>query len=48
MQTWDLNAIDMPGGTRSPVVVDSEDEARAVLIGLEPGQELGDHRDLHA
>ena len=44
MQTWDLTAIDMPGGTRSPVVVDSEDEARAVLIGLDPGQELGDHQ----
>jgi quercetin dioxygenase-like cupin family protein len=44
VQTWDLTAIDMPGGTRSPVVVDSEDEARAVLIGLDPGQELGDHQ----
>ena len=31
-------------GTRSPVVLKSEDEARAVLIGLDPGQELGDHQ----
>jgi quercetin dioxygenase-like cupin family protein len=33
----------MPNGTRSPVVLDSED-SRAVLIGLDPGQELGEHQ----
>ncbi len=44
MQSWDLNAIETPGGSRSPVVLHSEDEARAVLVGLEPGQELGDHQ----
>jgi quercetin dioxygenase-like cupin family protein len=33
----------MPHGTRSPVVLDSED-SRAVLIGLDPGQELGEHQ----
>jgi quercetin dioxygenase-like cupin family protein len=43
VQTWDLTAIDTPGGTVSPVVLHS-DEARAVLIGVEPGQELGDHQ----
>jgi quercetin dioxygenase-like cupin family protein len=44
MKTWDLNEIDMPNGTRSPVVLHSlDDQARAVLIGLHPGQELGDH-----
>ena len=32
-----------PGGSRSPVVLYSEHEARVVLIGLEPGQELGEH-----
>jgi quercetin dioxygenase-like cupin family protein len=37
-------AIETPGGSRSPVVLHSEDEARAVLVGLEPGQELGDHQ----
>jgi quercetin dioxygenase-like cupin family protein len=42
VQTWDLSAIDTPGGTVSPVVLHS-DEGRAVLIGLEPGQELGQH-----
>ena len=44
MQTWDLRSIETPGGTRSPVVVHSENEARAVLIGLDPGQAMGDHQ----
>lgn len=33
-----------PSGTREPVVVHSGNEARAVLIVLNPGQELGDHQ----
>jgi quercetin dioxygenase-like cupin family protein len=44
VQSWDLGSIEMPGGSRSPVVLFSRDEARAVLIGLDPGQELGDHQ----
>jgi quercetin dioxygenase-like cupin family protein len=44
VQQWDLTAIETPGGTVSPVVLDSQEDARAVLIGLEPGQELGDHQ----
>jgi quercetin dioxygenase-like cupin family protein len=44
MQTWMLADIETPGGSRSPVVLRSEDEARAVLVGLDPGQELGDHQ----
>jgi quercetin dioxygenase-like cupin family protein len=44
MQTWDLHGIATPGGSRSPVVIDSKDEARAVLVGLDPGQALGDHQ----
>lgn len=44
MQTWRLAEIETPGGSRSPVVLTSEDEARAVLVGLDPGQELGDHQ----
>jgi quercetin dioxygenase-like cupin family protein len=44
MQSWDLKAIETPGGSRSPVVLLSEEPGRAVLIGLEPGQELGDHQ----
>jgi len=44
MQSWNLLEIETPGGSRSPVVLDSEESAaRAVLIGLEPGQELGEH-----
>lgn len=33
-----------PAGTRDPVVVHSGNEARAVLIVLNAGQELGDHQ----
>jgi len=44
MQSWELKAIETPGGSRSPIVLHSEEPGRAVLIGLEPGQELGDHQ----
>jgi quercetin dioxygenase-like cupin family protein len=45
VQTWNLLEIETPDGSRSPVVLHSLDgEARAVLIGLSPGQELGDHQ----
>jgi quercetin dioxygenase-like cupin family protein len=44
METWKLPEIATPGGSRSPVVLLSEDEARAVLVGLDPGQQLGDHQ----
>ena len=44
MQSWKLPEIETPDGSRSPVVLLSESEARAVLIGLHPGQELGDHQ----
>jgi quercetin dioxygenase-like cupin family protein len=43
MQRWDLREIATPGGSRSPVVLDSDETARAVLIGLDPGQALGEH-----
>ena len=36
--------IETPDGSRSPVVLHSSAECRAVLIGLHPGQELGDHQ----
>jgi len=41
---WDLLAIDTPAGTRDPVVLASDEDARAVLIRLDGGQELGDHQ----
>jgi quercetin dioxygenase-like cupin family protein len=44
VKSWDLRDIETAGGSRSPVVLHSDDEARAVLIELEPGQELGDHQ----
>ena len=44
MRHWNLNEIEMPDGTRSPVVVDSRDgERRVVLIEIAAGQALGDH-----
>ena len=43
MEHWNLLEIAAPGGTRDPVVLATEDAARAVLISLGPGQELGDH-----
>ena len=44
MRHWHLASMETPDGSRSPVVLHSDDEARAVLVGLEPGQALGDHQ----
>lgn len=44
MQSWNLREIDAPRGSRSPVVLRSDEAARAVLIVLDPGQRLGDHQ----
>jgi quercetin dioxygenase-like cupin family protein len=44
VQSWNLNQIDTPLGTRSPVVLRSDPVARAVLVALHPGQRLGDHQ----
>ncbi len=44
MRSWNLKEIETEGGSRSPVVLDSDEAARAVLIVLEPGQSLGDHQ----
>jgi quercetin dioxygenase-like cupin family protein len=44
VQHWKLYEIDTPDGSRSPVVLHSQDgESRVVLIALEPDQELSDH-----
>ena len=43
MQSWNLREIETPRGRRSPVVLDTDDVGRAILIGLEPGQRLGEH-----
>ncbi len=44
MQSWNLLEIEAPQGMRDPVVVHQDDGARAVLVVLQPGQELGDHQ----
>ena len=44
MESWNLREIDAPDGTRDPVVLHSNDEGRAVLIRIDPGQRLGDHQ----
>ncbi len=44
VQRWNLLELAAPAGTRDPVVLHSDDGARAVLIVLQPGQSLGDHQ----
>lgn len=45
MQHWKLYEIETPDGSRSPVVLHSQDgESRVVLIALEPGQALSEHQ----
>ena len=44
MQHWNLLELDAPDGTRDPVVLHSDDGARAVLLVLQPGQSLGEHQ----
>jgi quercetin dioxygenase-like cupin family protein len=45
VQHWKLNDIETPDGSRSPVVLHSQDgESRVVLIALEAGQELSEHQ----
>ena len=44
MDSWDLTAIEAPGGTVDPTVLMTGDGARAIAIMLEPGQALDDHQ----
>ena len=44
MESWNLVELDAPDGSRSPIVLHSSEAARAVLVALHPGQELGDHQ----
>jgi quercetin dioxygenase-like cupin family protein len=44
VQRWNLLELDAPEGTRDPIVLHSDDGARAVLIVLSRGQSLGDHQ----
>ncbi len=44
MQSWNLMEVSAPDGTRDPLVIHSGNEARAVLLVLNPGQRMGDHQ----
>jgi quercetin dioxygenase-like cupin family protein len=44
MRTWNLRELDAPAGARDPVVLSSGPEGRALMIRLDPGQELGEHQ----
>lgn len=44
MRSWNLSEIEAPDGTRDPVVLHSDSEGRAVMIRIDPGQELGEHQ----
>src|SRR5918996_76816 len=44
MRTWNLLDMDAPNGTRDPLILHSDDEARALLIRIDAGQQLGDHQ----
>jgi quercetin dioxygenase-like cupin family protein len=44
MQRWNLLELDAPDGTRDPIVLHSDNGARAVVIVLQAGQSLGDHQ----
>ena len=44
MQSWDVKEIDVPEGTRRAAALETVDGARAIIIRLAPGEELGDHQ----
>jgi quercetin dioxygenase-like cupin family protein len=44
VQHWSLLELDAPEGTRDPIVLHSDEGARAVLLVLRPGQALGEHQ----
>ena len=44
MQSWDVREIEVPEGTRLAAVLETVDGARAIIIRLAPGEELGDHQ----
>jgi mannose-6-phosphate isomerase-like protein (cupin superfamily) len=44
MQSWDVREIEAPAGTRLAAVLETVDGARAIIIRLAPGEELGDHQ----
>ena len=44
MQAWDLTEVEPPAGDRLAAALETVDGARAIVIRLAPGDELGDHQ----
>jgi quercetin dioxygenase-like cupin family protein len=44
VQTWDLTEVEPPEGNRLAAAIETGDGARAIVIRLAPGDELGDHQ----
>jgi quercetin dioxygenase-like cupin family protein len=44
MQSWGLTGIAAPAGNRLAAAIETVDGVRAIVIGLAPGEELGDHQ----
>jgi mannose-6-phosphate isomerase-like protein (cupin superfamily) len=44
VQSWNVNAIEVPEGTRRAEALETVDGARAIIIRLAPGEELGEHQ----
>ena len=44
VQSWDVKEIDAPEGTRRAAALETVDGARAIVIRLAPGEELGEHQ----
>ena len=42
MESWDLSTIEVE--PRQPVILDSEDEGRAIVINLPAGEKLSEHQ----
>ena len=44
MQSWNVKEIEVPEGTRRAEALETVDGARAIIIRLAPGEELGEHQ----
>src|SRR6476659_1914225 len=44
VQSWNVKEIEVPEGTRRAEALETVDGARAIIIRLTPGEELGEHQ----
>jgi quercetin dioxygenase-like cupin family protein len=44
VQSWDVRKIEVPEGTRRAEALETVDGARAIIVRLAPGEELGEHQ----